>query len=159
VVADEVRNLAMRAAEAARSTSGLMEDIVKKVKNGEILVDQANEAFGEVTGSSQKTVNLVSEIAAASQEQSQGIDQVNKAVAEMNQTTQHNAASAEELASIMALFRTNGESGRVRTSPVLRHKEPFGLKGKPGEGIGELFSGKMGKEETTPAGAGGFKSF
>jgi len=110
VVANEVRNLAMRAAEAARSTTGLMEDIVKKVKNGQNLVDLANEAFDKVTDRSKKVVNLVGEIAAASQEQSQGIDQINKAVAEMNSVTQQNAASAEELASIMAMFRTVRES-------------------------------------------------
>ena len=50
---------------------------------------------------------MIGEIAAASQEQSQGIEQVNKAVAEMNSVTQQNAAGAEELASVMAMFRTS----------------------------------------------------
>jgi methyl-accepting chemotaxis protein len=112
VVADEVRNLAMRAAEAAKNTSGLIEDIVRKVKNGERLVEVTNGAFKEITDSSSKVVNLIGEIAGASQEQSQGIEQVNKAVAEMNQMTQQNAAGAEELASVMAMFRTNG-NGQV----------------------------------------------
>ena len=109
VVADEVRNLAMRAAEAAKNTSGLMEDIVRKVKNGEKLVGVTNGAFGEIKDSSLKVVNLIGEIAAASQEQSQGIEQVNKAVAQMNSVTQQNAAGAEELASVMAMFRTGGK--------------------------------------------------
>ncbi len=118
VVADEVRNLAMRAAEAARNTTGLMEDIVRKVKNGESLVKLVNEAFQEVTGSSEKVVGLVGEIAAASQEQSQGIDQVNKAVAEMNQTTQHNAASAEEwLPSWPCSGRTKGPPRPILLRP------------------------------------------
>jgi methyl-accepting chemotaxis protein len=52
-------------------------------------------------------VNLIGEIASASQEQSQGIEQVNKAVAEMNSVTQQTAAGAEELASVMAMFRTS----------------------------------------------------
>jgi methyl-accepting chemotaxis protein len=107
VVADEVRNLAMRAADAARNTSGLMGDIVSKVKAGEHLVDVTNKAFKQVSESSGKVVELVGEIAAGSQEQAQGIEQVNKAVVEMNGVTQQNAASAEELASIMALFRTS----------------------------------------------------
>jgi methyl-accepting chemotaxis protein len=107
VVADEVRNLAMRAAEAARNTSGLMGDIVNKVKAGEHLVEATNQAFRQVKDGSEKVVELVGEIAAASQEQSQGIEQVNKAVVEMNGVTQKNAASAEELASIMTMFKTN----------------------------------------------------
>jgi methyl-accepting chemotaxis protein len=107
-VADEVRNLALRAAEAAKNTSGLIEDIVRKVNNGERLLGVTNGAFREITDSSLKVVNLISEIAGASQEQSQGIEQINKAVAEMNTMTQRNAAGAEELASVMAMFRTNG---------------------------------------------------
>jgi methyl-accepting chemotaxis protein len=113
VVADEVRNLAIRAAEAAKNTSGLIEDIVKKVKNGEKLVGVTNEAFKEIMGSSGKVVQLISEIAGSSQEQSLGIDQISRAVAEMNNLTQQNAAGAEELASIMAMFRTNHDSSEI----------------------------------------------
>lgn len=107
VVADEVRNLAMRATEAARNTSELIDNIVGKVKDGDNLVTITNDVFQQVTTSSDKVVQLTAEIASASQEQSQGIDQINRAVAEMNQVTQQNAASAEELTSIMSMFRTN----------------------------------------------------
>ncbi len=107
VVADEVRNLAMRAAEAARNTSGLMGDIVSKVKAGERLVEVTSSSFKQVAETSGKVVVLVGEIAAASQEQSQGISEVNKAVVEMSTVTQQNAASSEELAATMAMFRTN----------------------------------------------------
>jgi methyl-accepting chemotaxis protein len=108
VVADEVRNLAMRATDSAKNTATLIEDIVKKVRGGESLVTITNEVFSEVTASSTKVVELMGEIAAASQEQSQGIDQVNKAMMEMNQVTQQNAANAEELAATMAMFKVNG---------------------------------------------------
>jgi methyl-accepting chemotaxis protein len=111
VVAGEVRNLAMRAAEAARNTSGLMGEIVSKVKQGEKLVGQTNSAFKQLSASSEKVVVLVGEIASASKEQSQGIAQVNTAVLEMNRVTQQNAASAEELAAAMAMFRTEGGEG------------------------------------------------
>ena len=113
VVAEEVRNLAMRAAESAKNTSNLIENIVKKIRNGEKLVGVTNEAFKEITGSSTKVVKLIAEIAAASQEQSHGIDQINRAVSEMNGLTQHNASGAEELASIMAMFRTNHDSPEI----------------------------------------------
>lgn len=108
VVADEVRNLAMRAAEEARNTSEMMVDIVRKIKNGEKLVNVTGEEFKEIMERSSKVVNLIQEISAASQEQAQGIEQINKAVTEMNNLTQRNAAAAEELASVMAIFKTNG---------------------------------------------------
>ena len=99
VVADEVRNLAMRAADAAKNTSVMIEDTVKKVGGGAEIVTKTNEAFTEVATSASKVAELVGEIAAASQEQTQGIEQVNKAVAEMDKVTQANAANAEESAS------------------------------------------------------------
>jgi methyl-accepting chemotaxis protein len=99
VVANEVRNLAMRAAEAAKNTSGLIEGTVKKVKEGSELVARTNGAFSEVSKSAARVADLVSEIAAASSEQAQGIDQINKAVAEMDKVTQQTAANAEESAS------------------------------------------------------------
>lgn len=113
VVADEVRNLALRAADAAKETSMLIGDIVKKVKGGGQSVMVTSEMFKQLIDSSNKVVSLMGEIAAASKEQSQGIDQINQAVAEMNNVTQQNAASAEELASIMAMFKTNGRSNKA----------------------------------------------
>ncbi|TYT74015.1 methyl-accepting chemotaxis protein [Desulfobotulus mexicanus] len=99
VVADEVRNLAMRAAEAAKNTAALIEGTVKKVENGSGLVTRTNQAFAEVSVSSERVGQLVAEIAAASKEQAQGIEQINKAVAEMDKVVQQNAANAEESAS------------------------------------------------------------
>jgi len=118
VVAGEVRNLAMRAAEAAKNTSSLVEDIVRKIRKGEKLVEVTNGAFKDITGSSTNVVRLIGEIAAASQEQSNGISQINRVVADMNSITQQNAAGAEELASIMAMFKTNHHSAEM-----LRHRK------------------------------------
>jgi methyl-accepting chemotaxis protein len=112
VVADEVRNLAMRAAEAAGSTATLIESTVKKVHEGSDIVQDAAEAFAKVTESSSKVGELVGEIAAASQEQSQGIDQINRAVTEMDKVTQQNAASAEESASASEEMR--GEASHMK---------------------------------------------
>ena len=80
VVADEVRNLALRAAEAAKNTADLIEGTVKRVKDGSEIVTKTNEAFTEVATSASKVGELVGEIAAASNEQAEGIDQVNKAL-------------------------------------------------------------------------------
>ena len=99
VVADEVRNLAMRAADAAKNTAALIEGTVKKVTDGTALVKVTNDAFMEAASSTRKVGELVGEIAAASNEQAQGISQVNIAVTEMDKVTQQNAATAEESAS------------------------------------------------------------
>ena len=99
VVADEVRNLAMRAAEASKSTEALIAGTVKKVNEGSGLVTQTSDAFARLNESSVKVGEIVSEIAAASDEQAQGIEQINKAVSEMDKVVQEVAANAEESAS------------------------------------------------------------
>jgi methyl-accepting chemotaxis protein len=110
VVASEVRNLALRAAEAAKSTSNLMVDIVGRIKSGANMVAAMNSAFQQLNTGSAQAVEVMGQIAAASREQTQGIDQINKAVAEMNKVTQQNAASAQELASLMAVFKVQQTS-------------------------------------------------
>ncbi|MGA3207704.1 MAG: methyl-accepting chemotaxis protein [Syntrophales bacterium] len=119
VVAEEVRNLAMRAADAAKNTSVLIEGTVKKIKDGSNLVIKTNEAFAEVSVSSSKIGELVGEIAAASQEQAQGIDQINKAVAEMDKVTQQTAANAEESASASEEMNAQAEQMKHISSELL----------------------------------------
>ena len=99
VVAEEVRNLAMRSAEAAKNTSELIEDSVKNSKNGVDIATEVGKVLEEIVGGIGKTSELVGEIAAASQEQAQGIEQINTAVNQMDKVTQQNAANAEESAS------------------------------------------------------------
>jgi methyl-accepting chemotaxis protein len=99
VVAEEVRNLAMRSAEAAKNTSDLIGNTVNSAKDGARLNEEANEAFKKNAEVVSKISDLVSEIAAASQEQSQGISQINNAMVEMDKVTQQTAANAEESAS------------------------------------------------------------
>jgi len=113
VVAEEVRNLAIRSADAAKNTSGLIEGTVAKVKNGSELVKRMNEAFSSVVENSSKVGELVGEIAAASQEQAQGIGQINTAVAQMDKVTQQNAANAEESASSSEELNAQAEQMRV----------------------------------------------
>ncbi|MCK5311192.1 MAG: Cache 3/Cache 2 fusion domain-containing protein [Desulfobacteraceae bacterium] len=99
VVAEEVRNLAMRSADAAKNTAELIEGTVKKVDDGSKLVASTNKAFGKVAESAGKVGILIEEISEASNEQSSGIDQVNIAISEMDKVVQQNAANAEESAS------------------------------------------------------------
>jgi len=94
--------LAMRAADAAKDTADLIEGTVKKINQGGNLVADTNGAFGKVAESASKVGDLVGEIAAASNEQAEGIEQLNRAVVEMDKVVQQNAASAEESASSSA---------------------------------------------------------
>jgi methyl-accepting chemotaxis protein len=99
VVAEEVRNLAMLSAEAASNTAKMIEESVKNADGGVKITEEVAKSLGQIVDRSAKVNDLISEIAAASGEQSQGIEQVNIAVAQMNQVTQRNAASSEESAS------------------------------------------------------------
>ena len=96
VVAEEVRNLAQRAGEAARSTATLIESSVKAADVGVVLAKNVNEIVDQSTSASRKINDLVAEIAASAKEVSQGIEQVGTAVRQMDQVTQGNAAGAEE---------------------------------------------------------------
>ena len=98
VVATEVRNLAQRSASAAKEIKVLIDDSVSKVEVGSKLVDRAGATMQEVVDSVQRVNHIISDIAAASAEQRQGIEQVNDAITQMDQVTQQNAALVEEAA-------------------------------------------------------------
>lgn len=98
VVAAEVRNLAQRSATAAKEIKELINDSVTKTAEGTIQVENAGNTMQEVVTSVKRVADIISEIAAASIEQSQGIDQVNNAVTSMDETTQQNAALVEQAA-------------------------------------------------------------
>lgn len=96
VVAEEVRNLAARSAKAAKETAELIEGSVKKTENGSEIARRTAAALAEIVGAISKATDLVGEIAAASNEQAQGIAQVNQGLNQIDQVTQQNTASAEE---------------------------------------------------------------
>lgn len=98
VVATEVRTLAQRSAAAAKEIKDLIGDSVNKVEIGTKLVDQAGKTMGEIVQAVKRVTDIMSEISAASQEQSSGIEEVNQAVTQMDEVTQQNAALVEEAA-------------------------------------------------------------
>ncbi len=119
VVADEVRNLAQRAADAARETNTLIEETVSRVGRGVELNQNTMEAFTKVGESAGKVGELVAQISQASQEQAQGVDQVNTAVAQMDKVTQSNAAGAEESASASEELSAQAENVRGMVDDLL----------------------------------------
>ena len=96
VVANEVRSLAQRSAAAAKEIKGLIGDSVDKVDAGARLVDQAGSTMTEIVASVRRVTDIMSDIAAASQEQLSGIQHINEAITQMDQTTQQNAALVEQ---------------------------------------------------------------
>jgi methyl-accepting chemotaxis protein len=154
VVADEVRSLALRSAESARSTANLIDESIKKIRNGSEIVAKTNEAFGRVQSGARKVGELVGEIAAASNEQAQGISQISKAIAEMDRVVQQNAATSEESAAaseelsaqamqmkefvghITAVVRGGGDGAQTASAGYAersRHRKPVFTPGPTGK--------------------------
>ena len=112
VVAEEVRSLAIRAADAAKNTAGLIEGTVRKLAEGNGMVKQANGVFGEVARTASEVGELVSEIAGASGEQAKGIEQIGRAMGESDRVVQKTAADAEESAA--SAIHIRDEAGQMR---------------------------------------------
>ena len=100
VVAQEVRNLASRSAEAARNTADLIQKTLGRVESGAGHVDETERVFATVKDVTDKAATFVGEIAAASNEQAQGIGEVSQGVSDMDKVTQQLAATSEQTASI-----------------------------------------------------------
>jgi methyl-accepting chemotaxis protein len=136
VVASEVRSLAQRSAGAAKEIKELINDSGDKVREGSALVDESGRTLEEIVEGAKKVGDIISEIAAASIEQTSGIEQVNKAVTQMDEMTQQNAALVEQAAAasesldeqgqglqkMMAFFDTGKEiaSAPLQDSRVMR---------------------------------------
>jgi len=110
VVAEEVRNLAQRSAQAAKDTAVIIENNIDLAENGYQVSIKVHETLGEIVAESKIISELMEEITAASQEQTQGISQINKAISQMEQVVQQNAASAEETAAASAELTSQAEN-------------------------------------------------
>jgi methyl-accepting chemotaxis protein-1 (serine sensor receptor) len=135
VVAAEVRNLAQRSAGAAKEIKTLISDSVEKVDTGSKLVDEAGSTMHEIVTSIKHVADIMSEITAASQEQSAGIEQVNQAITHMDEVTQQNAALVEQAAAaaksmqdqasnlsmVVSVFKTDGNHARSASSVAVSH--------------------------------------
>jgi methyl-accepting chemotaxis protein len=135
VVAEEVRNLAARSATAAKETADLIEGSVKKVETGSDIAQKTASALEEIVTSVTKVTDLVGEIAAASNEQAQGISQTNQGLEQIDQVTQQNTANSEQSASasvelsqqalqmqeMLAAFKLRAQHGAIDRKALLKN--------------------------------------
>ena len=96
VVADEVRNLAGKSADAAAETSVLIESTINAVKKGVNIVDHAAKTLGDVMDGSEKSKEMVSEIAGSMVTDAKSISEVSKGLEEVSKVVQQNSATSEE---------------------------------------------------------------
>ncbi|MBU9180799.1 Tar ligand binding domain-containing protein [Burkholderia multivorans] len=112
VVAGEVRTLAQRSASAAKEIRTLIGESVERVANGSRLVGVAGETMRDIQQAIARVAGIMTEIAAASNEQRDGIEQVNRAVSQMDQVSQQNAALVEQAAAAAASLEEQAEGLR-----------------------------------------------
>ena len=112
VVAEEVRNLAARSANAAKETTEMIENSIKKSEDGTRISKETADALKKIVNDIDNVANLVNNIAVASNEQAAGIEQVNQGIMQVSQVVQTNsaiseegAAASEELSSQAALLQ------------------------------------------------------
>ncbi|MCR4302980.1 MAG: methyl-accepting chemotaxis protein, partial [Gallionella sp.] len=167
VVAGEVRNLAQRSAAAAKEIKSLIGDSVDKVNTGSRLVDQAGATMSEIVSAVKRVTDIMSEIAAASNEQSAGIDQVSLTITQMDDVTQQNAALVEQAAAAaesmeeqanslmeaVSMFKLGAarEGARGTARPAIAHVTPQTALLESAS-PGKLLSGYPGKQATMPRG-------
>ncbi len=132
VVADEVRSLAMRAAEAARTTSQLIEGTVKKVADGDSLANEVSKTFVGAAEGAGQLGSIVVEVAASAREQAQAMDQVRQAMGQIETVTQDQAATSEEAAS--ASEQMSAQAEMMREVAVNLDKLVGGVRSKEATG-------------------------
>lgn len=120
VVADEVRSLAQRSAVAARETAEKIEDAVSKSEQGVAISGRVSGSLNSIVEKAREVDQIISQIATASNEQSQGISQINEAVSQMDQVTQSNSANAEETASASEELSAQAEELQMVVNDLIR---------------------------------------
>jgi methyl-accepting chemotaxis protein len=128
VVAEEVRALAMRSAEAAKNTAGLIEESVRSVAAGVTLNEAVLDKLALIAKQADRVTSVIGEVAAATVQQEQGVSQIALALEQINQATQAVAAGAEETNAASVELRGSAEElqggvsrfsvGQVTASPT-----------------------------------------
>lgn len=116
VVADEVRNLAQRASQAAQQAAALIGNSVTSSEHGAASSGQLSGVFSTILTKIADANTAVGQIASSFETQTHGISQINSAVAQLSQGTQAQAANSEETASAASELQAQSDSLRRLTS-------------------------------------------
>ncbi len=100
VVAEEVRRLAQRSAEAAKETTGRIQDAITRTAQGVEISSQVTHSLQEIVTATRRVDSLVSEMVNASAQQNTGVEQITSTVHQLDGVTRDNAANAEETSKI-----------------------------------------------------------
>ena len=100
VVADEVRNLAAKSADAAQDTNSLISQSIENAGTGADSTDQAVSAMQVISDCIQSIKTLMDEIAAASVQQSEMIQLIENGIKEISAVVQDNSSAAEKSAAV-----------------------------------------------------------
>lgn len=120
IVAEEVRNLAQKSAQAAKDTADIIENNVNISEQGVDVSKKVKNSLDTINNQSQKVSSLLEEVAEASQEQTQGISQINKAISAIDQVIQTNASNAEENASTTGQLFVHAESMKTVVNDLVK---------------------------------------
>ena len=143
VVAEEVRSLAQRSAQAAKETEGIIADSIQRSQHGVELSTRVAHSLADIVDRARQLDDLAAHIATASQEQTEGIQQVNQAISEMDKVTQSNAAMAEESAGAAEELNSQTEGLKAAVDELLN------LVGEDTGSSGESPSQTLGMARTT----------
>ncbi|KHD35007.1 chemotaxis protein [Clostridium acetobutylicum] len=132
VVAEEVRNLAAKSANAARETTEMIENSIRKVETGTEFAKETAAALDEIVQGISKSAQLLDNIASSSNEQAIAIDQINKGIVQVSSVVQDNSATSEETAAA-------SEELASQASLLKNEISKFKLKGKGGFNYGENY--------------------
>lgn len=100
VVADEVRNLAGKSADAAQQTATLIENTITLVENGTKVASSTAASFQQIRTSSNKSTALISEISEATRNEAAAVEQVTTGIDQIARVVQENSAASEENAAV-----------------------------------------------------------
>ncbi len=133
VVADEVRQLALKSATAAQETRDLIEDTIEKTTYGTEVVVKANETFSKIEDSINAAVNVAGSIAEASREQNNAVSEISRSIQQVADSATMNSSISEEAAAASDLMRNNSEILRQEMSKFNLRQREYGKPYIPAE--------------------------
>jgi hypothetical protein len=120
VVAEEVKNLANRSANAARETSVIIDESIEQVRKSDEITKDTSKSFGDILEKTKNTALLIADITLSIEEQNEGMLQISKAMEGVDMVTQQTASSSEEVAAASEELNAQANSMNESIQTILR---------------------------------------